>query len=114
MRFIGTICLVILLASCKPKICSDPIACKKIEDKLIVIKYFLDHKGAGPPYPGPEVPQAVHLLTGWTTIPSEAPGSDLGQLNPTSKDYKRWSNWYEDNKDKLYWDAKGRKVMVRK
>ena len=102
-------CLVILLlSSCTQKICKDPVACKEVENKLMVIKNSVDKKSLDP------CPNVVDYLTVLTNIDSESPGNDIGQGYPTAKDYKKWLNWYENNKDKLYWDKKTQKVIVKK
>ncbi|MFI5159627.1 MAG: hypothetical protein ACHQHN_00050 [Sphingobacteriales bacterium] len=110
MRLIPAIALCILIASCKPKVCSDPHACKVVDSELTIIEKFVDHR-ISPPTTCAETVYSLTLITG---IESDQPGDDLGQPSPTLNDYKRWSNWYEDNKDKLFWDMKTQKVLVRK
>lgn len=106
--------LLVLFASCKPKVCSDPSACKEVERELLVVKNYIDHKITYAPYPGRNTGEAIDFFGKLTGIETDSTGGDLGPISPTANDYKRWSNWYEDNKDKLYWDAKSQKVMVKK
>ncbi len=110
MKFINLIFLAILLASCKPKVCSDPVACKVVDSNLTIINKYVYEKIAPPT----SCVSTVHFFVVLTRIGSESPTDDLGQPGPTQNDYKRWSSWYEDNKDKLYWDKKSQKVLLRK
>jgi len=110
VKFIKLICLAILLGSCKPKVCSDPVACKVVDSDLTIIKNFVYHR-ISPPTTCAGVVYSLSVLTG---IDSESPGDDIGQPSPTLTDYERWLSWYEDNKDKIYWDKKSQKILVRK
>jgi hypothetical protein len=48
-----------------------------------------------------------------TGIQSESDGDYIGRYKPTLNDYKRWSDWLEKNRDRLYWDDKNQTVIVK-
>ena len=110
MKFIGKICLVVLLTSCTQKVCNDQVACQKVEDGLTAIENSVKHKESDPL----RTIEAVHFFNVLTGIESQSWGDDVGQYNPTREDYEKWSQWYENNKDKLYWDKESKSVRVRK
>ena len=58
---------------------------------------------------------AILFLEKVTLIWSESDGNYIGRFNPTYKDFKSWSIWFKNNKNRLYWDDNKQsvKVMVR-
>lgn len=105
------ISLLVVMASCNDKSNVDTIACKQVEQRLDVIKNFVDGKDADTTLKRVEAISFLELLTG---IQSQADGTEIGKLNPTQIDYNKWSEWYKVSRDKLYWNSEKQKVFIKK
>lgn len=49
-----------------------------------------------------------------TNICSETDGNYFGKTSFTNDDLKAWHNWYNQNKEKLYWCEKDKVIKIRK
>ncbi len=56
---------------------------------------------------------SVYFMERVSKIYSESDANDIGKLNPTRADYDKWSDWYEKNKTKLYWNKRKNKVVFK-
>ncbi len=59
------------------------------------------------------IPPALGYLEDLTGIIYETGGDFIGPYCPKLSDYKKWRDWFEKNKYKLYWDEKEQKVKLR-
>jgi len=60
-----------------------------------------------------DVEPAIIFLEQTTGIQSESNGNYIGRYQPTLNDYNKWLNWFEKNRDRLYWDDDHQKVKVK-
>lgn len=58
--------------------------------------------------------EARKFLIELTGISYEIEKSFDMPISPPEQTLKDWRNWFEQNKEKLYWDKKSKKVKVRK
>ena len=102
-------------------VCFLIIACKgvtqnresvfiEVEKRLNMIKSFVDRKNSDSTLRRAE---AVAFFEKLTKIESESPFIAEMKLNPTQMDYEKWSKWYLQNKSKIYWDKKYKKISVK-
>ena len=101
---------LVLMAGCSNNPNRDTMACKQVEKRLEIIRDYVDGKNDDTTLKRVEAISFLEQLTG---IQSQADGTEVGKLNPTQLDYNKWANWYEVNKDKLYWDSRKKKVTIR-
>lgn len=59
-----------------------------------------------------KINSAILFLEKVTLIHSESDGNYLGRFNPTTKDFRSWSIWFRNNKNRLYWDSNKQRVKV--
>ncbi len=85
-------------------------AYSEIEKRLNVIKNFVEGKEIDSTLSRAE---AVAFMEKLTKIESESAFIAESKLNPTKADYDNWNNWYEKNKEKLYWDKRNKKVLIK-
>ncbi|MDB5157908.1 MAG: hypothetical protein JWR50_2615 [Mucilaginibacter sp.] len=97
--------LSFLLAGCRVQKAS-----KLIEEKLYIIEQKVRHDST---LNFNEIEPAILFLEQTTGIRSESNGDYIGRYQPTLNDYKKWKNWFELNRDRLYWDSQEQKVRVR-
>lgn len=89
----------------------DKTACEVFENRLLVVKNFVDGRDADSSLRRTE---AIDFLENLTGIESESDRGYVGKLNPTSNDYREWLGWYKANQKKIYWNTEKQKVFVKK
>ncbi len=57
-------------------------------------------------------PNVVSFLVNTTKIESESDGTTFGQFLPTENDFRRWTTWYKENRNRIFWDEKEQKVIL--
>ena len=82
----------------------------EIEKDLSIIKNFVDGKDIDASLRRAE---AVAFMEKLSKIESESPFTAEAKLDPTKPDYDKWNKWYVENKNKLYWDKRKKKISVR-
>jgi hypothetical protein len=60
-----------------------------------------------------KVNPAIDFLEQVTGISSHSDVNYLGRFYPTKEDYDNWLNWFKNNKSRLYWDDREKKVKVK-
>jgi len=103
--------LCFLFIGCKDISQGKQYAYSETEKRLSIIKDFVDGKVLDSTLRRAE---AVVFMEKLTKIESESPFIAEAKLNPTKGDYDKWSKWYEQNKPRLYWDKRNKKVSVNK
>jgi hypothetical protein len=88
----------------------DSIACKKVEDTLKVVEFFLDDINSDPQL---KRITAIAFLLELSKIPYEGGVTFIGTEFPARSFYTKCKDWYIVNKRKLVWDVKENKVIVR-
>jgi hypothetical protein len=120
MRKWQILCLLIpvfyFAVSCRPCLSTEKSRIKKAQeeflrsldvvgDRMRVGKGSLD-----------EFNQAVDILEKVTGIKGHREHqflTDYFKPELLKPDYEKWKDWYEKNKDKLYWDEKQKKIIVK-
>ena len=85
-------------------------AIDEVEKRLKIIKDFVTDVDSDSSLRRVE---AVYFMEKLTKLYSESDANDVGKLNPTERDYKKWNEWYEQNKSKLQWNKRKKKVVVK-
>ena len=90
--------------------CSTPKATQLMQNNLRIIERKINHDttlnlGAVEP--------AIIFLEKTTSIRSESNGNYIGRYEPTRNDYQHWSNWFEKNKSKIYFDKTNNKIQLK-
>ncbi len=104
------ISLCFLFIGCKGISQDKQHAYSEVEKRLNIVKNFVEGKEVDSTLRRAE---AVAFLEKLTKIESESPFIAESKLNPTKIDYDKWSSWYEQNKTKLYWDKRNKKVSIK-
>lgn len=68
----------------------------------------------GKKYPLEKLQATIDFLESLTGIPSKADGTDIGRIEVEQEDVTNWKNWYIDNKQKLFWNIKEKRIMISK
>jgi hypothetical protein len=85
-------------------------AIEEVEKRLKIIKSFAIENVDSSLNTG----EAVAFMERLTKLYSESGGGPWGKTDPTKKDYNIWNEWYQQNRLKLYWDERKKKVFVKK
>ncbi|WP_315824066.1 hypothetical protein [Paraflavitalea speifideaquila] len=104
------ILLCFLFIVCKGISQNNQRACSEVENRLNIIQNFVEGKEIDSTLRRAE---AVAFMEKLTKIESESPFIAESKSNPTKIDFDKWSNWYKQNKEKLYWDKRNKKVSVK-
>lgn len=89
----------------------DTVAVKIIKKSLKVISDYLKDKNSDTAM---YRSRAIVFLSQLTGIPSESPGTYIGQSSPTQKDYNRWIEWLHIYENSLIYDNKRKVIIVSK
>ncbi len=57
--------------------------------------------------------EAVYFMEKLTRLYSESDANDIGKLNPAKKDYNKWNEWFKQNKSKLQWSKRRKRILSR-
>jgi hypothetical protein len=59
------------------------------------------------------VENAITHLEKITGIISQSDMNIYGRFSPTKEDMDKWTQWFEENKSKIYWDSKEGKIRLK-
>lgn len=65
-------------------------------------------------YPLERLQAAIDFMESLTGVPSKAEGTDIGRIEVKQDDVDNWKNWYDQNKQKLFWSEKEKRVVISK
>lgn len=102
--------LILLLCFYNSRGQSNQHACMEVEKKLTTIKNFVEGKDIDSTLRRAEIVAFFEKLTG---ITSESDLVGELKLEPTVNDYNKWNEWYKQNKSKLYWNKRKKKVIIK-
>ena len=105
----GKYLLLFIFLSFFPLRKQNSVACQVYKKNLAIIKARLDDKKD---INLMNVYGAILFFERLTDIRSHSPGGAAGQFDPTNEDYINWSNWFNKNQSKLYWDHNQQKVKI--
>jgi hypothetical protein len=112
----GMFCLAV---SCAPFIWTDHARQKKAQKEYIKKLQIVEKsKNARPVHAGgPELNEAIDELEIITTIRGHRThgfaGTDYIDMKLFQQDFEKWKDWYEKNKNKLYWNEKQKRIIVK-
>ena len=81
------------------------------EKKINIIKEYIN---GGDPDTTLKRVGVIQFLEEVTGIQSESDSyGQIGKLDPTINDYKKWNDWYLNNKEKIFWDKNENRIIVK-
>ncbi|MEO4004950.1 hypothetical protein [Flavobacterium sp. CAU 1735] len=88
-------------SSCKDN-CNNELAVEEFKKDLQTVAYSIKNTNINLK----ELPLVIQKIEKVSSIESESDSNYLGKFHPTSSDVMKWTNWFENNKEKLCLDNK--------
>ena len=107
MKYLLTV--IICLSFIKMYSQSNNNACEKVKFHLSVIKKFVTKTNTDSSMQRIE---SIAFLENLSGIEGSGIGTDIGKYSVTIEDYKKWSKWFEENKQYLFYNKKTKKVEL--
>ncbi|QQT29116.1 hypothetical protein I6I99_17385 [Sphingobacterium multivorum] len=101
---------LLALPSCKSQKCNLQEGRRVFEEELQSIKLYIGNQDMKVD----KISVSITRIEKLTSIASESDGNYLGKFNPTVNDIRRWTTWYNENKDNICWDKDKQDFYLKK
>lgn len=108
--------ILYLAVSCAPFIWTDHASQKKAQKEFVKSLEIVERRIKVGKGSLEEFNKAVDLLEEVTGIKGHREHqflTDYFKHELLKPDYEKWKDWYEKNKERLYWDEREKKIMVK-